>query len=96
MRNQHDLLAVAYKRGEDFTQKEEDMIRNKVEKRSIQHYTYTFRGKDRFGHCLLLFDVYLGDSASLYQRFRYFVRKVSTAVALNIGISPVFIIVIGY
>lgn len=96
MKNQHELLVVAYKRGEDFTREEVDIIRNKVEKRSIQHSTYTFRGKDGFGHCLLLFDVYLGESASLIQRFRHFVRKLFAAVASYVGISPVFIIVIGY
>lgn len=96
MKQQHELLAAAYKRGGDFTQEEEEMIRNRAERRSIQHSTYTFRGKDGFGHCLLLFDVYLGESASLIQRFRHFVRKIFAAVASYVGISPVFIIVIGY
>ena len=96
MKYQHELLAVAYKRGEGFTEEEEDMIRAKAERRSIQHSTYTFRGKDGFGHCLLLFDIYFSESASLYQRVRHFVRKVFTAAALNIGIRPVFVIVIGY
>lgn len=96
MNQEHTLIAVAYKRGGEFTKAEEEQIRNKAGRRSIQHQTYTFRGSDRFGYCLMLFDLYSNESASLLQRLRHLNRKFLATVASHIGIRSMLVTVIGY
>lgn len=96
MRYEHTLIAVAYKRGENFTGIEEERIRARAGRRSIQGQTYIFRGQDKFGNCLMLFDLYSHESASTIQRLHHLYRKCLTAISRHIGIQSILVELIDY
>ena len=90
------LLLTAYKPGGAFTEEEKRELRKRVQGKLLDDASITSTAVDCFGCGVLnIFDFYAVEELCLFKRFRHALRVFSAAVASNIGINPVIIVIGG-
>ncbi len=94
MERQKDLLLVAHKMFGEFTKAEIEQLHKKAWRRCIADCTMTIHAKGDFNSSqVLIFDSYVVKELSIFQRFRYHLRKLWTAALRKVGASPLLVVV---
>ena len=86
-------LLVAY--SEDvITDEQIAEFRRKIERRCVNSSTMTVTTTGKLGNVLMIFDFYVIEHLSLFQRFRHCFSMVKTAVLGYVGVNTVISVVV--
>jgi len=86
-------LLVVYSESE-FTEQQIAKFREKAWRRCINSATVTVRTEGKLGNVLIIFDVYVIEQLSTFQRFRHRLSIIKAAVLGYMGISPAVIVIV--